>query len=364
MNVGIVTFHASHNYGSMLQAYALQQTVMELGHACQIINLRTDVQKELYKPFCLQKKLKRKIKALLFPRLAYLDYKKQNRYEAFLNNHLILTPKEYGSPEELANVDLEFDAYISGSDQIWNTSCLDNLPSYFLDFVKSGRKIAYAPSMGPTPETQVTKKFHPFIKEKVCRYDAVSVREKRTAEALKQICGIDAEVVADPTLLLSDGQWSRLAGNVPLVKGDYIFLYTPWYSSYKELYEQAAAIAERENVKVVCTILDGYSEWHKNPRFEYFTTAGPMEFLNLAKHSRFTMCGSFHGVVFSLIFNKPFYAHKGMEDARISQLLRITGLEDTEILPETVPNRKLDFDRGKLNSFIEESIMFLRESLQ
>lgn len=146
--VGIITFHASHNYGSMLQAYALQQTVLRLGCECEIINLRTQLQRKIYSPFFMYKGWAKKLKALRYPRLAIEDIKKHQKFEQFLHEKYILSPHTYTTAEELKNANLDYDCYISGSDQIWNTSCADFLTSYFFDFVKHGKRIAYAPVWG------------------------------------------------------------------------------------------------------------------------------------------------------------------------------------------------------------------------
>lgn len=161
MKVGIITFHAAHNYGSMLQAYALQQVVTSLGHDCCIINLRTPRQKRYYSPFYLKGGLRSKIKALAYPAVAVNDWRKHRLFEKFLRSYLILTPAEYSSSEQLRHASLDFDIVISGSDQIWNTCCFDHEPAYFLDFCNDAKRVAYAPSMGPDPENQVEPRLYP-----------------------------------------------------------------------------------------------------------------------------------------------------------------------------------------------------------
>lgn len=364
MKVGILTFHASHNYGSMLQAYALQQTVLKLGHECEIINLRTAVQKSMYKPFYRQKGWVKKLKAIRYPKLAIDDARKHRLFEKFLEERLILTPVEYHTAEELKQAHLDFDAYISGSDQIWNTICFDYISSYYLDFVKLGKRIAYAPSMGPIPEKQIEKCFFPFIKDSISHYDAVSVREEGTAETLKKIVGKEFETVVDPTLLINSSQWSDLAGNKPIIDGDYIFLYTPWVDENKELYDYAAKLASQSGLKVISTLNQGIRRWGKNKGFSYHLATGPIEFLNLLKYARFVLSASFHAVVFSIIFGKTFYAYKGMEDSRISSLLKIVSLEQTADVNKW---KNLVCDNNKANislcPYISKSLQYLKNAL-
>lgn len=363
-SVGIITFHASHNYGSMLQAYALQQTVKNLGFDCRIINLRTSHQRQFYRPFYRQSSWLKKIKALRYPLLALADWQKHRLFERFLEERLCMTETEYTSSEELRKNPPVFDYYISGSDQIWNTVCFDFSESYFLDFVKSGKRIAYAPSMGPVVE-QAHKKYSQLISESLKLYDAVSVREPGTARRIEQICGKDVEITADPTLLLSAGDWDDIAGTRPLVKGDYILLYDPWpeHNEFKT-YEQSLLIAKKKGFKIVCTMPEAYHRWKRYHEFIFFTAAGPAEFINLVKFSKVVVGASFHAVVFSLIYGKPFYALRGMADYRISNLLKMTGLD---LCAECFEGRStLDFDqiRSRLRPYIEFSRRFLTANLK
>lgn len=363
MKVGIITFHASHNYGSMLQAYALQQTVLSLGHQCEIINLRLPVQRKIYRPFFMEPRMIKKLKALRFPRLAIDDVRKHRLFEKFLREKYVLTPQEYTSYEELKAADLDFDCYISGSDQIWNTNCEDFSTAYYLDFVKSGKRIAYAPSMGSVPE-QINHSYDKFIVEQLSKYEAISVREAGTANRIKEANYKDVSVTVDPTLLISSTDWSALAGSLPIIEGNYILVYTPWYESYKELYIQTARLAETHNLTVVCTLTDGYNRWRRNHNFKYYTAVGPVEFLNLIKFSRYVLCGSFHAVVFSLLFRKPFYAYKGMSDSRISQILQIAKLESLANLSYSIPNIDYDAVEDSINDYIADSRLFLKNALQ
>ena len=112
MKVGIITFHASHNYGSMLQAYALQQTVLRLGHECEIINLRTSIQKRYYLPFLLQPGKRKKAKAIIHPILAIDDVRKYWKFEKFLKDKYILSPRTYSTAEALKEDCLDYDFFI------------------------------------------------------------------------------------------------------------------------------------------------------------------------------------------------------------------------------------------------------------
>ena len=368
--VGIITFHASHNYGSMLQAYALQQTVLRLGYECEIINLRTSVQKKCYLPFFLQPGKRKKAKAIIHPILAIDDVRKYCRFEKFLAEKLYLSSQTYATAEALKEYCLDYDFFISGSDQIWNVTCFDFMTSYFLDFVKTGKRIAYAPSMGAVPHISIDEKFFPFIRENIKRYDAISVREEATLARIKEIMGnsddLDISIAADPTLLLDRKDWLDLTGEEAIIDDDYILLYTPWYGNWmKPVYEHAIELAGRHNLKVVCTLPDAYYLYGRIKEFKYYTAVGPLEFLNLIRHARYVVSASFHAVVFSILFDRPFYAYDGMRDGRISNLLKIAGLEryaeETECL---LPEFDGEEARKRLTSYISRSVQFLKNALK
>lgn len=364
MKVGILTFHGSHNYGSMLQTYALQQTVIALGHDCRIINLRTPRQKKFYSPFFLYPGLRSKIKALAYPVVAINDWRKSRLFERFLRNNLTLTDTEYSSSEQLRQASLDFDVIISGSDQIWNTSCFDHEPAYFLDFCNDTRRVAYAPSMGPDPENQIEPRLYPELAAHLRRYDAIAVREERTASVVSRILNDNTTVstVLDPTLLLPTSHWERLAGNTPIISGDYIFAYTPW--DPRQLYTQAEVIAGKNGMTVVCSSNNFYRQWHRRPRFRFHTAVGPIEFLNLIKFSRFVICSSFHAVAFAILFGKPFYVFDGMSDGRIAPLLSTLSLEYcANLSDQQIPLKELEYNSDALALKRAHSLEFLKNSL-
>lgn len=124
--VGIITFHASHNYGSMLQAYALQQVVLSMGYDCEIINFRSITQKEMYMPIFMRGTLYGKcVRFIIQSPYALGMLKKYRLFEKFLKEELILSSKEYNTLKDLENADFSYDYYISGSDQIWNVHIND-----------------------------------------------------------------------------------------------------------------------------------------------------------------------------------------------------------------------------------------------
>lgn len=365
MKTGIITFHASHNYGSMLQAYALQQTVLSLGHECEIINFRTQRQKKFFRPFYRKSLLRSKVKALLYPRLALNDRRKWRLFERFLNDKYHLSAEEYSTFDQLREAKLDYDAIICGSDQIWNTMCFDHDPAYFLGFTDNAKKTAYAPSMGPMPESAVEHRFDNGIRDALQSFSHISVRESATADRIEAITGKRPPVVLDPTLLLSTSDWDAIVPTKRPHPRDYILVYTPWYDN--DVMAEAAILAERWNIDVVVT-QSAYSHlWMNNSHFHFLNAVGPIEFLSLIRNARLVMGTSFHAVVFSILFARPFYAVDGMQDSRISTLLSATGLQQFAEQPEALNESKaaaaIAAGRECLASLRQASLLFLRTAL-
>lgn len=368
-SVGILTFHASHNYGSMLQAYALQQTVLSMGYKCEIINFRTERQKQMFRPDYCSGNLIERLKRLIvqFPHLKE-TWGKYKLFEKFLHEDLILSEQEYSTIEELEYGNLKYDYYISGSDQIWNTDCFDFDIAYYLPFVHRGKLIAYAPSMGATPES--SKFIDIDIASLLDRYDKISVREPRTAQFIRGKYNKEVITVIDPTLLLPINHWKSLIAAKPIIDGDYIFLYSPKFNSFENVYKLAEDISKRYGLKVILSRNHKYlcdkKRWRQ---FSIKADIGPKEFLNLIKNARIVCCDSFHAVVFSIILQVPFLVMDGMNDSRISNLLEMVGLENRSIDSDNQSINDLIFNQlsfkylDKLQPYIDSSLNFLRTSL-
>lgn len=259
--VGIITFHASHNYGSMLQAYALQKVVEALGYTCEIINFRTKRQRNMYQPFPLEPRLFSVIKAFRFPRLSLDDLRKYYKFEKFLYESLNVTKQEFTKSQQLRATHFDYDVYISGSDQIWNTNCNDYDSAYFLDFVMKGIKVSYAPSMGPHPQTEVKANNDLAIKNFLSTYNALSVRDKGTADRIESITKKRPVICLDPTLLLNKENWYSMTDKTSYIQDDYILLYSPFYDEW--MYDKSIELAEKYKLKVVVTLPNSYFRFRK-----------------------------------------------------------------------------------------------------
>ncbi len=364
MRIGILSFHASHNYGSMLQAYALQQYLQSIGHEVEIINLRTEAQKRLYAfPMKLQKGNKKKLlMSLLNPIWLLRECAKWYKYESFLRHNLKLSDKEYKSWEAIKDdlPKLRYQCIITGGDQIWNLSCADFDAAYFLPSKLNGiSKISYSPSFG-NMLPYITKKEELFIKENLADYSFISVREKSMQDYLSQQLNRQIEVLIDPTLLLNLNYYSKILIKKPLIEKKYIYYYSPW------LYPNVESLALRISRLLELPIVTSSPHIIFKRGFETAPVTGPAEFINLIENAALVIGNSYHLVIFSLLFHKEFISIGGEKDARIKDILSRLSLTERGMVNEenykTISLPTIDFE--KVDRIITEMRHYSMTSLK
>lgn len=320
----------SGNYGSIMQAFALQRTVMELGYCNHIINYVPNKWEKLAF-FCkssarfvtLKAKIENKKIESKFLTREEINLKNK-KFEEFYKKSLILT-EMIPAQKQMQSLNSQYRIFLCGSDQIWN-------PNYFkkcnfLDFVSdSNQKIAYAPSVGTTQLTENEKrKMKPYLE----RFDKISVREESSKSLIEGVVDKPVRVVCDPVFLLSREKWIKnMQLEVPEEK--YILCYflgdNPEYRKTAERLQKSLNI----KVKVIPTNPFGY-----DLGFETQKAVGPKDWLSLLYSAKFVLTDSFHATAFSIIFNKSFYVLKRFSDtssksqnSRIYHLLNMAGLGD------------------------------------
>ena len=368
MKIGILTFHASHNFGSMLQNYALQQFLIAEGHVVETINLRIKKQKYMYNhPLCIGKNNKT-IRALLGrlkdPKWVLKESKGWYLFEQFLKKNIILT-KEYHNWEEIERdlPKLKYDAIITGGDQIWNTFCYDFDWSYFLPGdVKPTKKISYSPSIGEhIKDTYEDKERARKIKSLVQDFNFISCRELDGCSFIESLTNKPCTVCADPTIIVEHEAFSKFIGN-PIIPEPYIYYYTPPHVKDIKAEEIAKELAKKHGLKIV----ESFASFRQNSGMTDIAS-GPKEFLNLLKNAEIVVGKSFHLVVFSILFHKNFATIRDLNDPRvvtISQLLNIKQrnietADDFDLLNQ-IDYNEVDKEIFKLK---ESSIAYLRKAL-
>lgn len=320
--IGILTFHASHNYGSMLQAYALQTYLLRKGYEVIIVNYRSISQKSLYRnPLTLFTRKNRK-RFFASPVLFGEDVQKWFKFERFLDSYLHLSREhtKLVQTERQINDELGLDAIIIGGDQIWNLNCIDASISYYLPFETPGiRRISFAPSMGCL---QIWKPdgYKAMLHALLSGFDFLSVREKQASGFISSLLGKTVPQVADPTILLSLSDYRGLIGDSPLVKGKYVFYYSPHPDS--RISQFALSFAQSNHIGIVSSNITP----EERKGFIHKNASGPLEFLNLLYHAEIVCGCSLHLAIFSILMHKPFFIVGESLDERMKSWLDLFGL--------------------------------------
>ena len=299
------------------------RAMTEMGHPCQIVDYRPEYQKGVFDLF--QWGGVRDVVRNAHTALHYGAFKRRaQRFNAFVDDYMTLTPKHYVNCDELRADPPECDVYVAGSDQIWNPSIFEIGsfdPAFLLDFGGKGRRISYAPSMG---NRAFTEGENAILRAALEPYSAVSVREAKGQELVRAATGREATVVLDPTLLLTREQWAELA-LPPKLKTPYILCY--YISDHAVLDPYAMELKARTGLPVVQIGLR-----RKLPYADHMVLdAGTREFLGLFQNAAYVLTTSFHGTVFSIQFGKEFYttiAPKEMahpQGSRVYSLLQRLG---------------------------------------
>jgi len=344
MKIGILTFHWAANYGAVLQAYALQKTLENLGNDVQII----DYYPERYKKNILYAFKTRHLNVI--PQ-RFLEVKKEKKIEIF-RKKCFNRSKYYKSDDDLKNANLDYDLVICGSDQIWNESFLrcgegKKTYTYFLDFVKEGtKKASYAASFGTE---SYDEKLREDLGKMLKSFDFISVREKTGLDILKSVGIEDGCVVPDPTLLLDEAEYKNHVNSVDeACKNAFVYMLHGKDKDAKVLIEHASGNGfEINRCKDVAV-----DEW-----------------LSGIYNSNIVITNSFHGIVFSIIFKRPFAAilinGSGMND-RISTLLQKLDLSDRIFDGDlSVIDKSIDWENvcEKLDAFKKEGLDYINSIL-
>lgn len=324
MKVGIITFHFVNNFGGALQAYALRRTLSEKCNVeAEIIDYRnwfirlTDRIRLL--PISSDKK-----EIISGLKTMRQRISRRNRFGHFTidNNKL---SRVYLNRWQLNNDPPGDDKYICGSDQIWNPYLTMGVSTnYFLCFEKNpDNKIAYAPSFG-------TDGIGRMYERRICRYlkdiGHLSVREKSGQRLIKKMTGKRAARLIDPTFLLDKEEWSSIGRNPLRSKEPYILLYI--MQRDMEVYEYVKKIKAQMGMRVVEISRYGYQPGFVN---ETLVDVGPAEFLGLFRDAAFVCTNSYHGLAYSIIFEKDFFLMKCKRfRARINNMLDLLHINLSE----------------------------------
>ncbi len=334
--VGLAIVTYTINYGTFLQAFATQTAMRNLGCETEILNIDSviaDVSKARKKYFLKQmfnlaelKSYRHTISALIARKTdkTYKHFMAQREacFRAFHKKNFSIGPK-CDSWDGLSEHCREFDSIVVGSDQLWRPANIAG-NFYTLNFVPEDvNKISYATSFG-------LKEIRPEQRVAAARFlnriNYLSTREDSGADIVRDLTGRTAEVVCDPTLLLTKAEWESFLQPEPIVSGDYILVYM--LSNFKEHRAYIRRLAKQTSCKVVGILHGaGYIKGDEKSVDEAPAAIDPFDFLNLIRHAKYVCTDSFHGCVFSTIMEKDYYVFKRFSDAdKMSTNSRVTGL--------------------------------------
>lgn len=313
--IGILTFHKSLNYGSALQAFALNKKLLEMGYDAEIIDYTQNNYYKLYgllqMPFSISA-LKYDINHLLH--LCTLIRRKRY-FMKFASENLCLSSKKLSCGEDLRVFEKDYEILICGSDQIWNPNARDFDINYFFPGIVNIKKISYAVSLnsGDLNKLKNKKEIQNYLKD----FQALSVRENSGKECLEELINYQktVSVVLDPTLLHNREIYDSISAERQIER-PYIFLYTVNFADYVL---RAAEILSKRTGLPVYTLYTGRSGLKliktKGAIKICKKNVGPKGFISLIRYADYVVTNSFHGTAFSIIYEKQFWAI-GNSDAR------------------------------------------------
>ncbi len=311
---GVLTFHRTTNFGSYLQTYGLYKKICDLGYECEIIDYRCPAieSRESLKPtrsIFNPKEIARRI--LIMPALN----KKAENLVRFSNDNMKLSEKYL--PNSISQAELNYDKIIVGSDIVWGLDITDNDFNYFLDFVSdSAKKYAFSSSVGNYKKSINDKKITDLLKD----FSQIAVRENEAVNWVKDLSDKDADWVCDPTMLLTKEEWLSVLP-IKKIQEKYVLVY--FNDDSGKCLSDAINYAKLNNCKVKM-INYGFP-------ISGITNVKPNslnEFLSLINNSQMVFTASYHGMLFSIYFEKDFYFYTRAHSTRVLSLAERLGLQE------------------------------------
>ena len=340
--IAILTLNGYFNYGNRLQNFALQEVLKSMEFEVETIIISNKPQNKSYS---LKKRISDTFKKSPMEIYNRIKYKIKRQKKQFLSRYRTRTFKEFTldyiketdysiSDKELPdNLSARYDYFVAGSDQVWNPSYNYGSSIYFLTFTEKHKRITYAPSFGVS---EIKPEFIERYREWISDIDRISVREDVGAKIIKDLTGKEVPVLVDPTLLLSREKWltiAKEASNKPKEK----YLLTYFLGGLPAQYKEQLKNIAKENKLEVINMGD------IKEKDTYRT--GPREFIDYINSCSLMCTDSYHGLVFSILFEKPFIVFERANS--MNMYSRINTLLD-----------KFDFNSRKVENVLSEENVF------
>ncbi len=348
--VGIVTLTGGENYGNVLQNYAVQEVINQLGFSAETLRNTTSFGQYYPKTEKINKFTPKYIKTYFLNQLNYryniknsgkgilktlLICKKNNeqlaaakkmRKTAFANfcdNHINRSTGTLDINKSFANGQIgeKYDFFVAGSDQVWNPTYPQTSSINFLQFAPKHKRVCFSPSFGINEIPEILKAdYSKWLSE----IPFLSVREEQGRKIIKELCGRDATVLCDPTMCLSKEKWLSIAKK-PEFDTEKPYILTYFLGNRTKQHDKYIGKIAKENGLNIIHLFDVLD-------LEHYATS-PQELLYLINNAKLVCTDSFHGTVFSIIMNTDFVTFQRVEsgksmNSRIETLLSTFGLQD------------------------------------
>lgn len=349
INIGMLSWHDHDNVGSNLQAYALQNTITNLGYTCEYVN---------YKTYTLNKNvLKSFVKSCIAGIHPFIKeyFPERYRYESLTFQKKYLRQSQLYTDENIKDANGKYNIFMSGGDQIWAPNVFN--PVYMLSFVDDKTpKYSYASSIGlnKIPENLFSQ--YKFL---LSRFDKIGIREEKGKKILDEL-GLNSTTVLDPTYLVGRETWTRMTELYPGIE-NVIFCY--FLSDNSEMRKCAFEISQK--LKCPLVILSKYSE---DNVYKHYYLMGPSRFIALIKSAKLVLTDSFHGMSMAIIFRKNFYVFKRFKDtdplsqnSRVLNILEKFELKDRLVEEKVIEIENIEYEKKEelIQNEINKSKNFL-----
>ena len=354
--IAIITFHRAINFGAVLQTYALSSYLKNLGFEVDVLDYRSKSLEDSYKT-----KFAFDLYSIKRYFLKPLTEIKKKKFRKFICKNINLT-QPLSTFEELQNIANNYDFIITGSDQVWNKQWTQKDSAYLLDFCNDEQKVSYAASIGKSSLSEEEKV---WLSENLKSFRKISVRETTGKKILNEFVNKEISVNCDPVVLLDKEQWTKIS-KCPKEKG-YVLIYMLVAS---DSLVKAAADYGKNAGKEVIMINDNL---RKQYDVKYKRFCSPEDFVGLFKNADCVFTNSFHGTMFSIIFEKEVHIelqkYKDAPNSRFVDLLKNLGMEAcifSEDMLEGINSNSIDYScvREKIAEMKEQTNLYFDDAFQ
>ncbi|QQO62349.1 polysaccharide pyruvyl transferase family protein [Providencia manganoxydans] len=368
-SVGVLTMHRVINYGSFLQAYATQKIVTDLGFKCEIIDYVFPNEWHYTHGLNKNKNLKKFISDNIYKLGLIKSHRKRKHINNAIKKYLHLSPI-YRNPTQITNTPPNYDIYITGSDQTWNTKHTRGDTTFLLSFApNNSKKISFSASIaGDSLDDVYRDNFQKYLR----KYDAISIRDSNGNKVIEEMINRPAEITLDPTLILDHNSWATFAsyGTPRFQESNYIVFYliTHSFDPTPYIYELLKKLQEKVGLKVY-----SFTKIPEQFNIDYINCSDICieHFIQLFKNASFVVTSSFHGTAFSANFGIPMYSvvdDINNRDDRQASLLSKLGISNCLVPVGTIfenidPTYNFEEEQAKLSFMREESIRYLIKNL-